>query len=122
MVAGANMRSSFQTLRSAFFLLLLGPIVWAIHLFVIYFAHAVLCTRGVAAHVSEFVIAIATLAALIAIGSHLLTTASRVRRIDDAKTRRFQHRTSALLSVLSIIGILWAALTPIFVQACAAAR
>jgi hypothetical protein len=122
MFAGTNMTSSCQTLRSALFLLLLSPIVWAIHLFLIYFAHTVLCTRGVAPQASEIVIAIATLAALIAVGSHLLTTTSRARKGDATNTRQFQYRTSAILSAISIIGILWAGFTPIFVQACATAR
>jgi len=111
-----------QTLRSAVLLLLLGPILWAMHLFVIYFAHAVLCVRGVAPQASEIVIAIATVAAVLAIGCHLLLTRSRLRRISDTDTRRFQYHTGAVLSALSTIGILWAAAAPIFVQACAAAR
>jgi hypothetical protein len=122
MFSGMNMAGSSSSLGSALFLLLLGPIVWAIHLSVIYVAHAVLCARGVAPHASEIVIAVATLAALIVIAGHLLLTRSRVRRSGDTDIRRFQQRTGAVLSALSMVGILWAAAAPIFVQACVAIR
>jgi hypothetical protein len=111
-----------QTLRSALLVLLLGPILWAMHLSVIYFSHAVLCMRGVSPRASEIVITVATVAAVLAMGWHLLHTRSRLRRRCDTDTRRFQYHTGSVLSVLSMIGILWAAFTPIFVQACAAAR
>jgi hypothetical protein len=98
--------------------MLLGPIVWALHLTAVYGAHALLCARGSAA-AGVPVIAVATLAALAPLG---VAFAALWRAGEAESTQRFQRRVAVLLIVLSAVGIVWAGATVMFVAACAPLR
>ena len=102
--------------------MLLGPIVWAVHLAIIYGSHAVLCARDWADGPldARVIIAIAT-----GIGLAITIPAtlagwhwSRATNRDTEGASAFQHSVMSLLALLAAIGIAYGGATPLFVTTC----
>jgi NO-binding membrane sensor protein with MHYT domain len=94
--------------------LLAGPLVWALHFSVVYGAHAILCAREFPKPVAVWSVLIATVvavAALVAIGMRSVPA-------ETASEQGFRRSVSALLLVLSMVGVVWAGATVAFVPVC----
>ena len=112
--------------------LLFGPIVWAIHLLIVYGAHTVLCAKGLGAvrmvgmNVPALVILLATTVALAVLLIALLAPyVGRYRSRVSSQTRSFlSFRDGVMrsLTVLSIVGIVWAGWVSLIVAPCLAMR
>jgi hypothetical protein len=103
-------------------LALAGPIIWAMHFFVIYGAHAVMCSQDISGRSAGIVVGAATLTALAA----LAVVAGRSKAAEvfgrEGRARAFLRSTMMLLAVLSALGIVWAGSTIFFLPACVAMR
>ena len=105
------------------FYILLGPILWAAHFTLIYFAQSMLCAHGLAGSgVVPTIVGIATLVVLGAIGAALLSPHA-VRRLmhaggwSDAELA-FHTRLMMGLAVLSAAAIAWAGLAAVVIPSC----
>lgn len=102
--------------------LLLGPIVWAGHLTIIYGTHAVLCVRGLAdgPFDTQVIIAGATGVALAGTTAAAFIGWRRQRGAgqDTEGVSGFQHGVMSLLALLAAIGIAFFGATPLFVPPC----
>jgi hypothetical protein len=110
-----------RPLWGALFNLLVGPLVWALHLTVVYVAHAILCARGYSAFIPPLVVAAATIAAL----AVLICCLRQLRGAapgDATPEHRFRSGVSMALIGLSIVGIAWAGATIVFVPGCLTLR
>jgi hypothetical protein len=96
---------------------LFGPVVWAGH-FLVSYASEVLACHQAAPRLHDLVVAIATLAAILAIVWHRLGASRRLRRAEADDAQHFLLRLGAALDGLSLIGIGWAALAAMLVSAC----
>ena len=88
-----------------------GPIVWAVHFFLVYASESVLCSRsgGAAAHVS--LVVLSTAAAITALGY-----LGRGRAF--VAEGSFFRSTGIVLSSLAAIAVLWTAMPSLFLTAC----
>jgi hypothetical protein len=103
-----------------------GVLVWAMHLTLVYFVHAVACARGYTAEptsLSFFVIA-ATLVALLALGvvGYLFRPQRDSASGEVREERAFERRVMYWLTLLAAVGILWGGFTALFVAPCVALR
>jgi hypothetical protein len=107
-----------------------GVLVWALHLTLVYFVHAVACARGYTADLApdptlltSFVIA-ATVVALLALGVvGYLFRPQRDRASDEVREERtFERRVMYWLTLLAAVGISWGGFTALFVAPCVALR
>ena len=116
-----------RALAGTSFYMLLGPIVWAIHLTVIYISHAVLCARGIVGSgvisISSLVF-VATGAALAVLIAAIAVANGRRRAVSpsSATASAFQHSVMGLLAVVSATGVGWAGATALIVPPCLALR
>jgi hypothetical protein len=108
-------RSLTRTLLSMF----LGPIVWALHLTVIYGSHAILCARGSSGMTGANVVIVATIIALVPLVISFWLNRTHPNREPEP---RFQRQVMQLLTLLSAVGILMAGATIAFVPVCLAVR
>jgi hypothetical protein len=118
---GGFKSKAYRPIWGALFKLLAGPLVWALHLAVVYNVHATLCARGFPASVPVFVVGAATVAAL----AVLMLCLRHLRRglpNDAASERSFRDGVSMALVGLSLIGIAWAGATIAIVPGCLALR
>jgi hypothetical protein len=99
-------------------LTLAGPLIWAMHLLVIYGAHAVLCSRGVSGRYSGIAIAAATLVALVVLAAVPVWSRRAAAFGPQGQTRSFLWNAMVLLAVLSAFAIVWAGGTALFLSAC----
>ena len=106
--------------------LLLGPIVWAVHLLVIYGPQPTLCMAVAAAAFGPWTINIfvfvATAAAVLVTAVPMVRPAM-VRRLLRASSRgesetQFQDRAMRLLCLLSIVGMIWAGAAAALIAPC----
>lgn len=111
-------RSLFRTGMLA----LAGPLIWAMHLLVIYGTHAVLCSRGMPGHYSGIVIGSATLLALAVLAIVPVWSRRAEAFGSQGQTRSFLWNVMVLLAVLSAFAIAWAGSTAFFLSACLAMR
>jgi hypothetical protein len=108
--------------------LALGPIIWALHLTLVYGAHTLLCARGIASGAQGpwVATAIVVVATVVALG--LLVVATRRlwknprRRGPAAGALSFYDAVMLLLLLLSAVAVIWAGATSLIVSPCAALR
>ncbi|MBR1189450.1 hypothetical protein [Bradyrhizobium sp. AUGA SZCCT0160] len=103
--------------------LLVGPVVWFLHLVVLYGAEALICTPPVGSgRAMMWMGAAATIATL---GALAMLAAVSIRRVQDAPEEQtdatFLRKTTLLLALLSAIGVIWSALPLALVPVCASA-
>jgi hypothetical protein len=109
-----------------------GVLVWAAHLTLVYFVHAVVCARGYTPELlpgltlpTIFVIA-ATFVALFALSA--AGYLPRLRRHlssgrgESEEERIFERRLMYWLTLLAAVGILWGGATAVLVAPCVALR
>jgi hypothetical protein len=112
-----------EVLMAQIVLLLVGPIVWALHLTAIYGAHAVLCARDIPADIGAAVVMITTGVALLALLAGAGAAWPRLRGGDSGSaTASFQASAMGLLALLSAMAIAGAGGTALIVPACAVLR
>jgi hypothetical protein len=108
------------TFSRAFLLIFAGPLVWAVHFFVIYGFTGVACARGLAradwlgVNVLSWVIGGSTVIAVLAILLIIRRTGSKGAMPDD-----FARWLTATLGVVSIIAMVWESMSVFLVPACA---
>jgi hypothetical protein len=113
-------------LAPTLFYLLFGPVVWAVHLTIIYGAHTLVCARAPGVRVlgldaTVLIVIVTTVVALALLPLSVL--AWRVHPaagISDGE--RFYPRLMTLLAVLSACGIVWAGAAALIVAPCVALR
>ena len=108
--------------------MLLGPILWAAHLAVIYGAQSTLCALGISAvrgPAVSLVAVVTTLATVVVLGLlavAILAPRALSRRLRAASwsmpAQRFCDRIMVLLAMLSACGVIWAGATVLLVPAC----
>ena len=103
-------------------LALAGPLVWAMHLFVIYGSHAVLCSRDMSGRYSGIVVGAATLTALVALAAVGVWGRKSKAFGPPGQTRSFLRNSMMLLAVLSAFGIVSSGSAVLFLPACLALR
>jgi hypothetical protein len=114
-----------QPLAGALFYVLLGPIVWAFHLTLVYGGHTILCApgassdRALASGVVSLVI-IATVAALaILIGAIVAAVFGQYRRNHrGSASMLFRDRAMIALALLSGVGVAWVGASALMVEPC----
>jgi hypothetical protein len=111
--------------------LLLGPVIWTVHLATTYVVQSTLCAFGVSAGAIAgidpvfWTVAIATAMALAVLAASTWGLVPAMRRMQSAEERaatRFFERTALFLSLLAGIGILWSGVTVLVVHPCATLR
>jgi hypothetical protein len=108
---------------------LAAPAVWALHLFVMYAAHALLCARSAAGAgdmlwpllaISTGVVALGALVAMPGLaGWDHRAALSRARAPGAADGNGFSQGISLGLVVLALLGVLWTMLTTALISPCA---
>lgn len=100
------------------FLLLLGPILWAIHFAALYLTHTLVCVslQKDAPTLVPVIIAVATLFAAAPIILFLLWP--RLLRRWHGDSGAFLRATLKLLLVLSLVAIVWAGISGFMVPVC----
>ena len=106
-----------------------AAIVWAMHLTIVYGAVTLACARATPSamlfglNLPAFIVAVATLAALIAIlaGSYFLTGKTS-RSAELSEEQRFERRVTQWLALLAAFGVFWAGAAALFVSPCIALR
>jgi hypothetical protein len=103
--------------------LLVGPVVWFLHLVVLYGAEALICTPPVGPEQAMMWLgAAATGAAVAALVILVATPAPGVDQRPGQHTgAAFLRNTTLLLALLSAIGVIWNALPLALVPVCASA-
>lgn len=126
---GKDERTAREPLAGALFYMLLGPIVWAVHLTVVYAGHAVLCVKGVmqgalASRIIPFGVALATIVALAALLIAVLAANSRPGRssVPASAPALFQDKVMMTLALLSAFGVVWAGASALIVEPCLTLR
>ena len=113
--------------------LLVGPLLWISHLFLVYGLQSMLCafritgTASVEPLVIEIVIILLTLAAsgalLLSIWQPRITArVSRAAGLLQGENGAFMISVMRLLSALSLAGVLWAGVTVLLLETCAQLR
>ena len=103
--------------------LFVGPLVWFLHLVLLYGAEALICTPPAGSgRAMMWLGAAATVAALCALA---MLTAAPMRRVKDPQDKHtgaaFLRKAMLLLALLSAIGVTWSALPLALVPVCALA-
>ena len=96
---------------------LLGPCIWAAHFLTIYVSEVLAC-RQAAPRLHDLVVAVMTVAAVLAVVGHRVGASRCLRRVEAGDARRFLWGAGAALDGLSVIGIGCAALVALLVGAC----
>ncbi|RKE70633.1 hypothetical protein DFP91_2873 [Pseudorhodoplanes sinuspersici] len=103
-----------QPLLRTLLLVLIGPLVWATHLLIIYGATTIVCSRTLSETALPAIIVAASFIAL----TVLCATAIMSARTRALRSQPFLRRVSLTLSLLSVIGIFWAGSTVTILPAC----
>jgi hypothetical protein len=111
---------------------LIGPIVWALHFTVIYAVHAFSCGLASDGRIAPMPVAIlmavwiATIAAIGLLGAALLAPERMALQLKtdvwSVPQRRFHRQTMSVLCLLSVVAILFAGASTLFVDVCALVR
>jgi hypothetical protein len=128
---GAQTRDGQSTAGTLAYILF-GPIIWALHLSLIYFWQSMLCAHGLAgarlfgASIVPLVIALGTAAGLLLLLVPMLAPARVAGLLGasgwDGKIARFNTRIMIGLAVLSSLGIAWGGITVLFLPICGQGR
>lgn len=95
---------------------LFGPTVWAAHFLTVYASESLACRWNQAA-VHDAIVTAATLLAIVGILAHMLVLRGRSQACSHA-WGLFLLRTASALDALSLLGIGWAAVAAILLDAC----
>lgn len=105
--------------------LMLGPILWGLHLTLIYGANTLICALGGGAASSRAIVIAATILIAVPLGLMLLMQ-RRVGRLfgiaDGRAGRPTYDAISRVAGVLSLAGILWAGTAAAVLSACVPGR
>jgi hypothetical protein len=102
--------------------LFIGPVVWFLHLALLYGAEALICTPPVGSGAAMMWLGIA--ATVAALGTLVFLAAGPPRaggRPSEHMGAAYLHNTTRLLAFLSAIGVIWNALPVALVPVCALA-
>lgn len=125
----ANQRNGAnEPLAGALFYILLGPIVWAIHLTLVYLGHTLLCALGassgtLAPRVVSFSVVIVTALALIVLTVAVVAN-FRERALDDRGPGAtfFRDWVMMALALLSGFGVTWEGASALIIEPCLSLR
>ncbi len=117
------------SVAAALTFLLIGPLLWAGHLFLVYALQAVLCAFRITgtAVVDPLLIEAAVAALTLAVAAALLLALWRPRRtagllraagLLDGENGAFMVSVMRLLAALSLAGVAWAGATVLLLEAC----
>jgi hypothetical protein len=103
--------------------LFVGPVVWFLHLALLYGAEGLICTPPAGSgYAMMWFGAAATIGALVALA---ILTAVSMRRVagppDEDINAAFLRKATLMLALLSAIGVIWTALPVALVPVCASA-
>ncbi len=111
---------------------LIGPIVWALHFTVLYAVHGFSCGLASDGRIAPMPVAIlmavwiATIAAIGLLGAALLAPERMALQLKtdvwSVPQRRFHRQTMSVLCLLSVVAILFAGASTLFVDVCALVR
>lgn len=122
MGGGDHKNGTHEPLAGALFYILLGPIVWAIHLTLVYLGHTLLCALAgaLAPGVVSFSVIIVTAAALIVLTVAVVAANFRGRAFDDrgAGAVFFRDRIMMALALLSGFGVAWEGASALIIEPC----
>jgi hypothetical protein len=111
------------SITSAVLYLTSGPIVWAIHLTLVYGTHTLVCTQTPSGGAdATFAVLAVTARALVAIFVALAASAAAQRRAGHDSPLAFYHRATTWLAWLSAFGVACAGATALIVEPCLALR
>jgi hypothetical protein len=103
----------------------LGPILWAIHLTLIYGTHTLVCARTIPGTLplgfdtAPFVILLITVTTLAVLLGAVLLPSPNTRPFNGSlASPSFFRRVMVLLALLSAFGVGWAGLASMVVQSC----
>jgi hypothetical protein len=103
--------------------LFVGPVVWFLHLALLYGAEALICTPPVGSGAAMMWLSIAATAT--ALGTLVFLAAVPAPRGDRRPSEHtgaaYLHNTTLLLALLSAVGVIWNALPVALVPVCALA-
>lgn len=105
--------------------ILFGPIVWALHLLVIYGSQSVLCARGGTASIST-IIGVATLVSIAALCTAAMAPGALAGALrvgpGPGSQQAFINGVAVTLAILSLFGVVWAAATIFILPSCLSLR
>lgn len=106
---------------------LLGPIVWAVHLAIVYAGHAVSCAKNVSGEPRAIIpvaVALVTFVALTVLIAAVSTARFRLNRSRDRAPSSTLFRIDAMiaLAILSGVGVVFAGASVLIIGPCVAAR
>jgi hypothetical protein len=116
-----------QRAASLFFHLLFGPLVWAVHLTIVYATHTIACARGSVLRAAFGVDLTQAAVAAVTVAALALLTAAVVRQrrrcaaapsTESEPLASFTNSVMMMLVALSAVGIAWAGLTALIVPSC----
>ncbi|MFC6487892.1 hypothetical protein [Nitratireductor sp. GCM10026969] len=105
--------------------LMLGPLVWGLHLLVVYGAHTLVCALGGAPSVSTTILLAATAVAFVPLALAVLLQRRTGRLFgigDETDDRRVYDAISRILCLLSLFGIAWSGIAMVALSSCAQGR
>ena len=125
MDGGDHKNGTHEPLAGALFYILFGPIVWAIHLTLVYLGHTLLCALGVsfgalAPGVVSFSVIIVTAVALIVLTVAVVAANSRARAFGNRGSGAmfFRDRIMMALALLSGFGVAWEGASALIIEPC----
>lgn len=125
MNGAGNKSEAREPLAGAVFHVLLGPIVWAVHLTLVYGGHTLLCVKSVAsgalaAGAVSLGVVIVTAAALIVLIVAVVAAHFRGRALENRgpATMFFRDRVMMILALLSGVGVAWEGASALIVGPC----
>jgi hypothetical protein len=142
MADARNREIQFRPLTATILYVMLGPIVWALDLAIVYGAHAALCAPGVLAEpprdagIAWWIVMAATVVSSLVLGAAIPAISARRRRarnrpetspsIDEqslpapelSPDNSILHALAELLAVLALIGVIWLGVAAFFVDPC----
>lgn len=125
MEGGVHRNGAHEPLVWALFYILLGPIVWALHLTLVYLGHTLLCALGVSSGalapvVVSFSVIIITAIALIVLAVAVIGAKSRERALNDCGSPGmfFRNRVMMALALLSGFGVAWEGAGALIIEPC----
>lgn len=113
------------SVTAMFAYLMAGPLLWGLHLLLVYCAHTLVCALGGRPALSTAIVLAATAAAVVPLAL-AVAVQRRTGRLfgvgDDMADRRVYDSISRLLGVLSLAGIVWAGVAAAALSSCAPGR
>lgn len=112
---------------ATFVSILAGPAIWAAHFFLVYGAQALICTgpdapaRGGLLLPIDVALTAAAVSGLLYLMTWRLPSRQAPQATEGTGRSLFWRDTPVALAALAMLGVLWAALPPILLPACAPA-